>query len=269
MRTKPRAWMHLSVLFPLAILAFGVEHIVFAGAGASSMYPWILGSPAWNYGFGVLLIASSVSIGIGKKAALAASVLGTTLCLYGSYLYVPRMFAHFHDPGPWTDIVGLGSPLSAACELLAMGGAAWVMAGTAEENRLRLPARNRERVAILGRLLFAATMVVFGVQHFLYTGVLATLIPSWIPWPVFWEYFVGAAFIAAAVAIATGKAARLAALLLGAMFAVFVLALHLPRVLGAIRSRDEWTSALVAVAMCGGAFVLAEASTRVSKGATP
>src|SRR5271169_5976590 len=255
-----------SLLFPVAILVFGIEHLVFAGAAADAMYPWVLGFPAWNYVFGVLLITVSVSIGIKKRAPLAASVLGTTLCFYVLLLYVPRIVAHLHDPGPWTSILGIGSPLAAAGELLAMSGAAWVLAGGRMESRPRFPARDMERIARLGRVLFAGPLVVFGIQHFLYPGFLATLIPSWIPWHLFWEDFVGAAFIATAAGIATNKAARLAALLLGTMFGLFVLVLHAPRVVAAVRSLDEWASAFVAVAMSGGAFVLAEASKRSTEG---
>ena len=240
-----------SLLFPVAIFVFGIEHLTFAGAAADAMYPWVLGSPAWNYVFCALLLTVSVSIGVKKRAPLAASVLGTTLSAYALVLYLPRMVAHLHDPGPWTNILSLGSPLSAASELLAMAGAAWVLAGG--------------RIEKLGRVLFAVPLVFFGLQHFAYIGILATLIPSWIPWHLFWEDVVGAAFIAAAAGIATNKAARLAALLLGTMFLLFVLVLHAPRVVAAVRSLDEWTSAFVAVAMCGGAFVLAEASSRRSR----
>jgi uncharacterized membrane protein len=256
----------LSLFFPIAILVFGIEHLVFAGAAANAMYPWILGSPARNYIVGALLITVSVGIGIKKRAPLAASVLGATLCFYVLLLYVPRIVAHLRDPGPWTGILGIGSPLAAASELLAMSGAAWVLAGGRMENRLRFPARDMEGMARLGRVLFAGPLVVFGSQHFLYPGFLATLIPSWIPWHLFWEDFVGAALIAAAAGIASNKTVRLAALLLGTMFGVFVLVLHAPRVVAAVRSLDEWTSAFVAVAMSGGAFVLAEASKRSTGG---
>ena len=250
-----------SLFFPGAILAFGIEHFLFAGTAADAMYPWVPGPPAWNYAFGALLVSVSISIGIGKRVPLAAGLLGTTLGLYALLLYGPRVAAHLHDPGLWTRVFGIGSPLAAACELLAMSGAAWVLAGGRAENRRGFPARDMEKMERLGRLLFAAPMVVFGVQHFLYPAFLATLIPSWIPWPSFWEDVVGVAFIAAAVSIATNKAARLAALLLGAMFGLFVLVLHVPRVVEAVRSLDEWESAFVAVAMSGGAFVVAEASS--------
>jgi uncharacterized membrane protein len=247
-----------SLLFSVAIFVFGIEHLIFAVAGDDAMFPWVLGLPAWNCAFGVFLITVSLSIGVRRRAQLAASVLGVTLLLYALLLYVPRIAAHLRGPGRWTGMFGVGSPLAAAGELLAMSGAAWVLAGGGAETRPRFPAN-------VGRVLFGGSIAIFGMQHLLYRGFLATLIPSWIPWPLFWAGFVGAAFIAAAAAIAMNKAARPAALSLGTMFGLIVLVLHAPRVVAAVRSLDEWNSAFVAVALSGGAFVLAEASKRTTE----
>jgi uncharacterized membrane protein len=253
------------LLFPLAMLAFGIEHIIFAGAVDDAMYPWVLRVPAWNYIFGTLLIALSVSIGIKKRAPSAAGVLGATLSLYSLLLYVPRIVAYLHEPGPWTSNFGIGSPLAAAGELLAMSGVAWVLAGDRMERRPRFPTRAINGETRLGRILFAGSLTIFGVQHLIYHDSLATLVPSWIPWHLFWAEFIGAAFIVSAAGIATKTAERSAALLLGTMFGLIVLLLHVPRVIAAARSLDEWNSAFVAVAMSGGAFVLAEASKRSIK----
>jgi hypothetical protein len=76
---------------------------------------------------------------------------------------------------------------------------------------------------------------------------------------LFWAYFTGVAFVAAALAIASRKMLRLAAVLLGTMFFLWVVLLHVPRVAGAIRNGNEVTSLFVAVAMCGLSFVLAGA----------
>ncbi|HTS01754.1 MAG TPA: hypothetical protein VMN04_04470 [Thermoanaerobaculia bacterium] len=241
------------LLFPVAIFAFGIEHLLFARAAADAMFPWVLGAPAWNVTFGVLLVALSIGIGTKTRSPLAARVLGATLFVYALLLYVPRIAAHVRAPGPWTRIFGVGSPLAAAAELLAMSGAAWVLAGSGVEGRPRVPSR-------MGRLLFAGPLVVFGLQHLLYRGFLSTLVPSWVPGPLFFTEVVGAAFLAAAAAIATNKAARPAALLLGTMFGLIVLTLHVPRVVAAAGSLDEWNSAFVALAMTGGAFVVADAS---------
>jgi len=50
------------------------------------------------------------------------------------------------------------------------------------------------------------------------------------------------------------------ATLLGVMFFLFVLLLHIPRISFHLRDGNEWTSGFVALAMCGGAWVLASAS---------
>jgi uncharacterized membrane protein len=87
---------------------------------------------------------------------------------------------------------------------------------------------NRAIDALLqsGRFLLALPMVIFGVEHFLFAGFVAMIVPPWIPWHLFWTYFVGIALIAAGVAITVKREAQLAALLLGAMILAFVVLIH-------------------------------------------
>lgn len=112
----------------------------------------------------------------------------------------------------------------------------------------------------LGRIFAAVSLVVFGVQHFIYGGFVAGLVPAWMTGRLFWAYFVGVAFFAAAVGILLDLLERPAATMLGVMFFLFVVLLHIPRI--ALHSRDgnEWTSGFVALAMCGGAWILASTS---------
>lgn len=112
----------------------------------------------------------------------------------------------------------------------------------------------------LGRVFVAVSLIVFGIQHFMYSGFVAGLVPDWMPKQLFWAYFVGVAFFAAAAGILTEMLARPAATLLGVMFFLFVLLLHIPRISLHSRDGNEWTSGFVALAMCGGAWVLASAS---------
>jgi hypothetical protein len=178
-----------------------------------------------------------------------AMVLGVVLLLYGVLRYVPALVARLHDPGPWTVLF----------EILAMVGGAWVLAASfPAEGRGSLPWNSIVwRLADVGRFLIAISLVVFAVQHFMYARFVATLIPAWIPARLFWAYFTGIAFVAAAVSIATKKMLGIAAMLLGTMFLLWVVLLHAPRVAGAIRNGNEVTSLFVALAMCGLSFVLA------------
>lgn len=112
----------------------------------------------------------------------------------------------------------------------------------------------------LGRIFVALSLIVFGVQHFIYGGFVAGLVPAWMPGRLFWAYFVGVAFFAAALGILIPILARPAATMLGVMFFLFVLLLHIPRIVGSSSNGNEWTSGFVALAMCGGAWILASAS---------
>lgn len=124
------------------------------------------------------------------------------------------------------------------------------------------------RLKGVGRVMFAAPLVVFAVQHFLYALFISTLVPAWMPGRLFLAYFTGAAFLAAAAAILAGRPARLAGGLLGAMFLVFVLTTHIPRIAKSPADASEWTSGFVALAMCGAAWMVA-ASFRVKPEGAP
>jgi uncharacterized membrane protein len=113
---------------------------------------------------------------------------------------------------------------------------------------------------VLGRFLVAASLIVFGIQHFIYGGFVATLVPAFMPGRLFWAYFVGIAFFAAAAGILYKLMARPAATMLGVMFFLFLVLLHIPRIVGNSHDGNEWTSGFVALAFCGGSWILASAA---------
>jgi uncharacterized membrane protein len=110
-----------------------------------------------------------------------------------------------------------------------------------------------------GRIFIAVSLVVFAIQHFLYANFVATLVPGWMPGRLFWAYFVGVAFVAAAIGAVVPRMTRPAGILLGILFFLFVVTLHIPRIATHSRDGNEWTSGFVALAMCGGAWILAGA----------
>src|SRR3981189_235297 len=117
-----------------------------------------------------------------------------------------------------------------------------------------------DKIQKLGRIFIAIALVVFGVQHFIYGAFVAGLVPAWMPGRLFWAYFVGVAFVAAAIGAVVPKMTRPAGILLGILFFLFVVTLHIPRIAAHSRDGNEWTSGFVALAMCGGAWILAGAT---------
>jgi uncharacterized membrane protein YphA (DoxX/SURF4 family) len=118
-------------------------------------------------------------------------------------------------------------------------------------------------LATIGRVLFGITAVVFGVDHFLALDLIASLVPAWMPAHVLIASLTGTAMIAAGVSILTRWMDGPAAFGLGVMFLLFVLTLHAPRVLSAPRNPNEWSSALIALGMCGGSWICAAAAPQV------
>jgi uncharacterized membrane protein len=225
--------------FAIAMAAFGIQYLAHALSRVAPPLgpPWTPANLFSGYFIAIILLLFAASIATHIQVRCAAILLAITILVRVLLAYAPKLAANPHDPGPWTS----------AFELIALSGAALIVVGAP--------------IAIkLGRLLYAILLVVVGIQHFLYARFVATLVPSWIPGHLFWAYFVGVAFIVAAISIATQIKAGLAGTWLGIMFLLWVLVLHFPRVAAAPHNGNEWTSAFVALAMSGGAFLVAGSS---------
>jgi uncharacterized membrane protein YphA (DoxX/SURF4 family) len=138
-------------------------------------------------------------------------------------------------------------------ETMALLGASLVLAGLASPPI-------REPWARVGRLLFGASLPVFGVLHFVYAENVASLVPGFYPWPLFLAYFTGATKSVAGLAITLGVLPRLAAILVAVQYAVYAATLHIPQQF--MDHPDGYqpngiTSLLVAVGFCGAALIVA------------
>jgi len=117
-------------------------------------------------------------------------------------------------------------------------------------------ARGLDRIVALTTLCFAIPLAVFGAEHFSLGSSMIGLVPPYLPWRLFWIYFVGVALIIASLSIATRIQMRWSGLLFGIMMFIFVAMIHLP---GAIKSGDRiiWTIVIREMSFGGGGLVLA------------
>jgi uncharacterized membrane protein len=88
-----------------------------------------------------------------------------------------------------------------------------------------------ERFIMWGPLFFAVPMAVFAGDHFAFPTQTSQMVPDWMPWHMFWVYFVGTALVSGGLSLALKKFSRLAALLLGLMLFCFVLMMHIPNLI--------------------------------------
>jgi uncharacterized membrane protein len=241
------------VIFALAIIAIGIEtlvvarhvsHVLGPQYSVLSVIPWLPTIPRYDYAFGVIWIVSAICLLYRHTVRPAAWVLGTLLFLCAIVLDVPKNAADVSNIALRT---GVFEPLAIAC-------LAWLIPG---------PRATPQWLTAVARSLLALSLIVFGVDHFLALKFIATLVPTWISWHVFWVAFFGAALIAAGLGIGLNILQRWAAAFIGLMFGVWVVTLHLPRVLalygipGAPRDPDEWSSLFIAIALWGGLWALA------------
>jgi len=242
------------LLFGVAIIAFGVEGLICARLGLSVRgIPWYPANFLLQCLCAVIFLAVGFSIAANFRARPSAIVLGILFLLYALLLEGPRVVAVPRDL----------SVRSVFFEALALGGAALTLAGTLPTGRSS-ERRNGllNTLTALGPYLFGVSSVVFGIDHFLILGFIASLVPAWMHASMFWAYLTGAAFVAAGISILTKRMDELAGTLLGTMFLLWVLLLHAPRVVSAFRSHasgapDEWSSAFIALGMCGGSWICA------------
>jgi uncharacterized membrane protein YphA (DoxX/SURF4 family) len=232
-------------LFAFAIACFGIQHLLYAfSLGPRPSPPWTPASPFIVGLIGGLLVLFSAAILFDRSTRHAGAFLAALLLANIAMFHISPILAHPDDPNQW---IG-------ACELLSMCAAALLLASTP-------PVRRGQAYphlsVLIPRLLLVLALIDFGIAHFRYAHFVATLVPAWIPAHFFWAEFVGGAFFAAALAIASGVQFRLASILLGTMFLVFVVTTHLPRIAASPHNPDEWTSGFVALAMIGVSWITA------------
>ncbi|HET7108917.1 MAG TPA: hypothetical protein VFI38_19040 [Candidatus Acidoferrum sp.] len=118
-------------------------------------------------------------------------------------------------------------------------------------------ARGFGKLILFGPVFYAAPVAAFGTEHFTFPEAVASLIPTWIPWHLFWVYFLGACFIAAALSVVSRVQARFSASMLALTFFLFVALMHGPGWAQAPGNRFALAVALRELSFSGGALALA------------
>ena len=244
--------------------------IAIAGTGFPTIYykvfPYMLLPPqnfllsgpiVLTYIFGTLFILVGVCIVFEKKTRPVSFLFGCVLLLIFCFFFVPYQFMvnpnymHFAE---WEN----------AEKELALAGGAFVIASCFSEKSENSIDRFWGKLMPFGAILFSIPIISFGILHLLFTKEASTLVPLWVPYPIFWTFLAGIALIGSGVAIILKIKPGLIAALLGAMIFIWFIILHIPRVIvspSADRG-DEIVSAFLALAYSGIAFVIAGAAKK-------
>jgi uncharacterized membrane protein len=113
------------------------------------------------------------------------------------------------------------------------------------------------RILVLGPVFEAVALAIFAAEHFLAARDLMGIVPRWLPGPLFWTYFVGAALLAAATSFIAWRYVRWSASLLALLFLIIVATIDLPGLPQHIHERLFWTLTVRELCFAAGAMVLA------------
>ena len=120
-------------------------------------------------------------------------------------------------------------------------GAAALVAGLVLARARFRAAAGAERVLVLGPVCEAVALAIFAAEHFLAARALMGIVPRWLPGPLFWTYFVGAALLTAAISLIAWRCVRWSAALLALLFLIIVATVDLPNLPTNFHERLFWT----------------------------
>jgi uncharacterized membrane protein YphA (DoxX/SURF4 family) len=192
-----------------------------------------------------ILVIAGLFITFMQQVKPVASGLGIFLLLFVIAGHLPqRLINHPGILGAWTD----------ALKLLALAGGAFMVA-------MAFPGKKSygsiEKIALCGPYFFAVMLIVFGIDHFLYTDFVKSLVPAWIPGSLFWTYVGAIGLMGAGLAILINFKPKIISLLLAIMLFLWLVVLHIPRAaMAPVTDRaNEWTSVFECLAFSGMALL--------------
>jgi uncharacterized membrane protein YphA (DoxX/SURF4 family) len=242
--TLPFGWR----AYGLGVMALGLVCLVWGNFEPGQPVPQHFpGRTALAYAAAAFMLAAGAAVEWRRTAAWGATALTAYYALIVVILMNGRVvLAHYTE---------FGSYSGAAEQLAIAAGGLIVLAGSAKI----IDAAAAARLTRLGQRAFGVCALLFGAAHFIYMNFTVPLVPQWLPpSQEFWAYATGLAHIAAGVAILTGVQARLAAILLTAMFAAFTPLVHVPVLLTDPSKYMNWTENALNLALTGAAWVVAD-----------
>ncbi len=253
------------VLFAAGLIGLGVDHLVLGEFVTGRAPAWPAGAPgrlAWTALTGLAFIMAGLAIVLRRYGRSAAIFVAVVVFAWALLRHIP-VLAHSPFPSPdWTNAAKalrlIGGALAVAATLPKVGIGSGVL-------RTFL---NLDRAFLLtARICVAPTLVLNGIQHFVFPQFVASLIPAWFPGnAAFWTAAGGALLIAGGIGLLIPRTARLAALLSGLMIFSWFFIVHVSREIAGVADGIAVFEALLTAGML---FVLTSPTARTGSAELP
>src|SRR5215471_5942250 len=153
-------------------------------------------------------------------------------------------------------ILALFLEFSRTATAMCVAGIALFLIGIWAAKKDIVVAPGLDKIVALSNLCFAIPLAVFGALHLFGVQFIIPIVPRYMPWRMFWVYFIGIALIAASLSIATKVAVHWSGLLFGIMMFLFVAMIHFPGALRQPHNRIIWTIVFRELAFGGAGWIL-------------
>jgi len=216
-------------------------------------FPW---PKAWTYGLGALLVAACIGLLLTRTLAVSAVIIAAYAVAWAMLCVRPILHAPL-SVGSWYGF-------SEAVSLLV---GVWTLYALHRRRRDRAAATKgltSDRALRVGRILFGAACLVYGIAHFAYAAYSLPFVPSWLPARMPLVYLTGACHTAAGAGLILGVLPRLAATLETIMIILFGVLVWLPSHFAhpvpkwAGSPQNQWSETLLNFVLAGVAWLIAD-----------
>lgn len=221
-------------LYALAFIAFGIQHFIYAQFVATLVPGWLPWHLFWALFVGVAFILAALSIILNKYTRLSTTLLAVLMGLFIVLIHIPNLYTNPQNPQSW----------ARALQDIAITGTALMLTGSL-------------KLQTAGKYLFAVPIMALALQHFTHAAFVTAKVPAWFPVAEVWDYIVGVVIFLAAVGIVTNRYLGAPALMLAIFLLAFALLYHVPLLMANVYNGQQWTGAMLDLAIAGGAFIVA------------
>jgi uncharacterized membrane protein YphA (DoxX/SURF4 family) len=198
-----------------------------------------------------IVLACGIGLFWRRTAAAAARVLLVYLLLWLVLFKVPVLIRGFAVEVSWESC-------SETVVIVAGAWAAYAWLAGEQDTKRRVGLAVGDRGVRVARTLYGLALIPFGLAHLSYLKQTASLVPAWLPSHAAWATLTGCTYIAAGLAVLTGVAARLAAVLSTTQMGLFTLLVWLPLVATNPRDPDQWSETVISWTLTAAGWVIAD-----------
>jgi len=190
-------------------------------------------NPAMAYVSGALLLISVLAFYLNRYRAAALLTIANLIFWLATTRHIFNL---------WRDHI------NGFKTLWLIGGALLILAS------MDMYQKHKKNILWFNLIILFLFFADCGLAHFQYANFVQTLIPTFIPFPLFFTYFAGVCLILGGVGLLLPPTQKPAALLSGIQIAGWFILLHVPRAL--TLKGDEWIGVGESLAVSGICFMI-------------